>query len=138
MLKELTDRELENIIRNYFSYVAYKQMAANEKIREFYQLDDEASIDVSGLVKWLVRLINEEKEKARIKTLDHALEYIEQYIKDRECDTPELAISCRVMFEGKIKYCARFLMVDTEDNDNTDFVRADGSSLEEVVGKIAG
>ena len=66
------------------------------------------------------------------------LTYIEQYIKDRECNTPELTISCRVMLEGKIKYCARFLMVDTEDNDNTDFVRADGSSLEEVVGKIAG
>lgn len=28
-------------------------------------------------------------------------------------------------------------MVDTEDADHTDFVRADGSSLEEVVGKIA-
>ena len=66
------------------------------------------------------------------------LTYIEQYIKDREYNTPELAISCRVMLDGKIKYCARFLMVDTEDHDGTDFVRAEGSSLEEVVGKIAG
>nr|DAJ84129.1 MAG TPA: hypothetical protein [Caudoviricetes sp.] len=41
------------------------------------------------------------------------------------------------MLDGKIKYCARFLMVDTEDNDNTDFVRAEGDSLEEVIGKIA-
>lgn len=65
------------------------------------------------------------------------LTYIEEYIKDRECNTPELTISCRVMLDGKIKYCARFLMVDTEDNDNTDFVRAEGSSLEEVVSKIA-
>lgn len=64
------------------------------------------------------------------------LSYIEEYIKDRKCNTPELAISCRVMLDGKIKYRARFLMVDTEDNDNTDFVRAEGSSLEEVVSKI--
>jgi hypothetical protein len=104
----------------------------------FYQFDNEASIDVSGLVKELVRLINEEKEKAKIKTLNHTLEHIEEYIKDRECNTPELAISCRAMLDGKIKYRARFLMVDTEDNDGTDFVRAEGGSLEEVVGKIAG
>lgn len=138
MLRELTDRELENIIYTHFGYVAYKQMAANEKIREFYQLDNEASIDVSDLVKGLVRLINEEKEKTKIKTLNRTLEHIEEYIKDRECNTPELTISCRVMLDGKIKYRARFLMVDTEDNDGTDFVRAEGSSLEEVVGKIAG
>lgn len=66
------------------------------------------------------------------------LTYIEEYIKDRNYNTPEFAISCIVMLDGKIKYRARFLMVDTEDNDDTDFVRADGSSLEEVVGKIAG
>lgn len=66
------------------------------------------------------------------------LTYIEEYIKSREYNTPELAISQRVTLDGKIKYLARFLMVDTEDADHTDFVRADGSSLEEVVGKIAG
>lgn len=135
MFKELTDRELEKIIHDYFSYVAYKQMAANEKIRKFYQLDNKASIDVNDLVGGLVRLINEEKKKA--KTLNYTLERIEEYIKDREYNTPELIISCRVVLDGKIKYRARFLMVDTEDNDNTDFVRAEGSSLEEVVGKIA-
>ena len=66
------------------------------------------------------------------------LTYIEEYIKSREYNTPELVISQRVTLDGKIKYLARFLMVDTEDADHTDFVRADGSSLEEVVGKIAG
>ena len=79
-------------------------------------------------------LIEEQKKLVEIKDLER----IEQYIKDREYNIPEFSISCRVMLDGKIKYCARFLMVDTEDNDNTDFVRADGGSLEEVVGKIAG
>ena len=65
------------------------------------------------------------------------LTYIEEYIKDRKYNMPEFAISWDVTLDGEIKYGARFLMVDTEDADHTDFVRADGSSLEEVVGKIA-
>lgn len=65
------------------------------------------------------------------------LSYIEEYIKDRNYNTPELTISWRVTLDGKNKYWSRFLMIDDED-DYTDFVQAEGSSLEEVVGKIAG
>jgi hypothetical protein len=66
------------------------------------------------------------------------LTYIEEYIKDRKYNTPEFAISWDVTLDGEIKYWARFSMTD-DDNDNyTDFVQAEGSSLEEVVSKIAG
>ena len=54
-------------------------MAANERIREFYQLDNDASIDVGGLVKSLVGLIKEEKEKSKIEALEDALEFMGQF-----------------------------------------------------------
>ena len=91
----LSDEELENIVYDCFRHVAYRQMAANEKIREFYQMDDKASFDVSDLAKWLVQVINEEKQKAEIEALEHALEFMGQfpdfnlanmyeYIRDKE------------------------------------------------------
>ena len=95
MRQILSDKELENIVYDCFRHVAYRQMAANEKIREFYQMSDKASVDVSGLAKWLVQVINEEKQKTEIEALEHALEFMGQfpdfnlanmyeYIKDKE------------------------------------------------------
>jgi hypothetical protein len=103
MRRALSDKELERLVYDYFRHVAYRQMAANEKIREFYQINDKASIDVSGLVKWLVQVINEEKQKAEIEALNHALEYMGQfpdfnlanmyeYIKDKERENIENGI----------------------------------------------
>ena len=43
------------------------------------------------------------------------LEYVEEYIKDREYNTPELAISCRVMLEGKIKSFGTVTASDTQE-----------------------
>lgn len=93
--KQLSDKELETLVYDYFRHIAYCQMAANERIREFYQLNNDASIDVGGLVKSLVGLIKEEKQKAEIEALEHALEYMGQfpdfnlanmyeYIRDKE------------------------------------------------------
>lgn len=95
MKRTLSDKELERLVYDYFRHVAYCQMAANERIREFYQMDNKTSIDVSVLVKGLVQLINEEKQKAKIEALNHALEYMGQfpdfnlanmyeYIRDKE------------------------------------------------------
>ncbi len=95
MRRTLSDKELEKLIYDCFSHVAYRQMAANEKIREFYQISDKASIDVSGLIKNLVQVINEQKQIVKIEALNHALEYMGQfpdfnlanmyeYIKDKE------------------------------------------------------
>lgn len=91
----LSDEELENIVYDCFRHVTYRQMASNEKIRDFYQINDKASVDVSSLVKWLVQVINEEKQKAEIEALEHALEFMGQfpdfnlanmyeYIRDKE------------------------------------------------------
>ena len=79
MKRTLSDKELERLVYDYFRHVAYCQMAANERIREFYQMDNKTSIDVSVLVKGLVQLINEEKQKAKIEALNHALEYMGQF-----------------------------------------------------------
>lgn len=79
MKRTLSDKELERLVYDYFRHVAYCQMAANERIREFYRMDNKTSIDVSVLVKGLVQLINEEKQKAKIEALDHALEYMGQF-----------------------------------------------------------
>ena len=95
MKRTLSDKELERLVYDYFRHVAYCQMAANERIREFYRMDNKTSIDVSVLVKGLVQLINEEKQKAKIEALNHALEYMGQfpdfnlanmyeYIRDKE------------------------------------------------------
>lgn len=79
MKRTLSDKELERLVYDYFRHVAYCQMAANERIREFYRMDNKTSIDVSVLVKGLVQLINEEKQKAKIEALNHALEYMGQF-----------------------------------------------------------
>ena len=79
MKRILSDKELENIVCNCFERVAYRQMAANENVKKLYQMNDEASVDVGGLIKWLVQLINEEKQKAKIEALNHALEYMGQF-----------------------------------------------------------
>lgn len=103
MRRALSDKELETLVHGYFRHVAYCQMAANERIREFYQLDDSASINIDGLVKNLVGLIKEEKEKAKIEALNHALEYMGQfpdfnlanmyeYIRDKERENIENGI----------------------------------------------
>ena len=95
MKRTLSDKELERLVYDYFRHVAYCQMAANERIREFYRMDNKTLIDVSVLVKGLVQLINEEKQKAKIEALNHALEYMGQfpdfnlanmyeYIRDKE------------------------------------------------------
>nr|DAJ99439.1 MAG TPA: hypothetical protein [Caudoviricetes sp.] len=95
MKQVLSDEQLEKIVRDCFGCVAYRQMTANENIKKFYQMDDKASIDVDDLIKWLVQLVNEEKQKAKIEALNHALEYMGQfpdfnlanmyeYIKDKE------------------------------------------------------
>ena len=100
MRRTLSDKELENIVYNCFRHVAYRQMAANKKIREFYQINDKASVDVSGLVKWLVQVIRKEKQKAEIEVLEHALEFMGQfpdfnlanmyeYIRDKEKEIAE-------------------------------------------------
>lgn len=79
MRRALSDKELETLVHGYFRHVAYCQMAANKRIGEFYQLDNDASIDVGGLVKSLVRLIKEEKEKSKIEALEDALEFMGQF-----------------------------------------------------------
>lgn len=79
MKRTLSGEELEKLVCDCFRQVAYRQMAANKKIKEFYQMNDEASVDVGGLIKWLVQLINEEKQKAKIEALNHALEYMGQF-----------------------------------------------------------
>lgn len=95
MRQVLSDKQLENIIHDFFGCVAYRQMTANENVKKFYQMDDKASIDVNDLVKWLVQIVNEEKQKAKIEALNHALKYMGQfpdfnlanmyeYIKDKE------------------------------------------------------
>lgn len=65
------------------------------------------------------------------------LKYIEEYIKDRKHNTPELSTLWDVAPNGEIRYWARFSMLDDEDDHHTDFVQAVGSSFEEVTHKIA-
>lgn len=64
------------------------------------------------------------------------LKYIEEYIKDRKHNTPELSTLWDVAPNGEIRYWARFSMLDDEDEDYTDYVQVTGDNPEETLGKI--
>jgi len=100
MRRTLSDRELKRLIHDYFCRVAYLQIAANERIREFYQINNETSIDINYLIEGLVQAINEEKQNAQIEALEYALEFVGQfpdsnladvyeYVKDKERENIE-------------------------------------------------
>ncbi len=64
------------------------------------------------------------------------LKYIEEYIKGRKYNTPELSTLWDIAPDGEIRYWARFSMLDDEDEDYTDYVQATGDNPEETLGKI--
>lgn len=64
------------------------------------------------------------------------LEYIEEYIKSRKNNTPELSTLWDIAPDGEIRYWARFSMMDDKNDQYTDSVQVVGDSPEEVTHKI--
>ncbi len=61
--------ELDSMLLDFAKHVALQQMLANDRIREFYQIDDKANIDVGKTIKsisnYVERLIATKEEQGR-------------------------------------------------------------------------
>lgn len=63
---------LKQMIFNFAKHTAYKQMISNEKIKNFYQLDDSATYSVEDDVNSVAGTIQQMLVKARLDELELA------------------------------------------------------------------
>lgn len=65
MSEQEEDRELRSLLLDFAKYVSLQSMYANEKITNFYQLDNKADIDVSEMLERVIRRIAQKQREAR-------------------------------------------------------------------------